>query len=61
MFATSFFNGLPYFISPSENNFKFTNSASALSNSGNPSLSLPNDLENNPRNSVPDIGVYEVN
>lgn len=61
MFGTSIFNSQPYFVSPSENNFKFTNTNSALSNAGNPSLSLPNDLENNPRNSVPDIGVYEVN
>lgn len=60
MFVSSFFNLNPYFINPSENNFKFSNLASSLHNTGNPALLLPTDLENNSRTAPSDIGVYEI-
>lgn len=61
MFASSQFNQNPLFINTSTDNFKFSSTASSLSNTGNPSFMLPTDLENNTRNNPPDIGVYEVN
>ncbi len=60
MFSNNvFFNQEPQFTEPSKNNFK-PQSGSSLSNKGNSSYALPNDIEGNSRNmSSPDIGAYE--
>jgi hypothetical protein len=60
MFVSSFFNSNPFFINPSDNNFKFSNLTSSLHNAGSASLLLPTDIENHVRTAPSDIGVYEI-
>ncbi|MCC6701825.1 MAG: right-handed parallel beta-helix repeat-containing protein [Fluviicola sp.] len=62
MFTTSIFNQPVYFIAPYQGNFKFSNTASALSNSADAAFltSDNKDIEDNLRSNPTDIGVYEI-
>ncbi|AEA45133.1 right-handed parallel beta-helix repeat-containing protein [Fluviicola taffensis] len=53
-------NGNPLFTNPNSNNFKFTSSASSLSNNANQTYSTAQDISGQGRNSPPDIGVYDI-